>query len=267
MITPVAAEGYTGALGGLREGCSRRKRPRALLRMHYAQLQPGKVFGFPPYFHVEGTEMEWPIARGGRSAARSRPRARVPSGRRRSPCGGSRTGCRAGPSTGGRRRCHRSVSGATGTRRSACPAARVKSPTGRASRRSAGPRPGRHEHPAARVRPPSRWPAGPVRAPLPSGGLLPSSCPDVMPPGRSRSTRLGNKGVALTARPPGRRRQFARRTRSSSLGFTSRSRQVSRALHTRRPCSSLITISYVAVERPWCRGVATPVTRPERTPR
>ena len=35
---------------------------------------------------------------------------------------------------------------------------------------------------------------------------------------------------------------------------------MSRAVHTRLPASSLIAISYEAVDRPRCRGVATPVT-------
>src|SRR3954469_19824028 len=46
-----------------------------------------------------------------------------------------------------------------------------------------------------------------------------------------------------------------------------RSRQVRRAVQTLRPCSSLISIWYVATEPPRCSGVATPVTVPLVTAR
>lgn len=80
----------------------------------------------------------------------------------------------------------------------------------------------------------------------------------------------GRSGVTARrgrAAPPGCCQAPVSRTCTSSPLCTSRSRQVSRAVQTRRPSSSLITISYVAVDRPRCTGVATPVTRPERTPR
>src|SRR6185437_16642381 len=42
--------------------------------------------------------------------------------------------------------------------------------------------------------------------------------------------------------------------------------QVSRAVHTRSPSSSVMTISYQAIALPSRNGVATPVTMPELTP-
>lgn len=85
-------------------------------------------------------------------------------------------------------------------------------------------------------------------------------------PGRPVPTgRLRQQGCGADAsRTPDGRQPAAC---SPSPGRTSRSRQVSRAVHTRLSASSVMTISYVAVDRPRCTGVATPVTRPERTPR